>query len=230
VAAERVAVSGRQRSIAEILGIGPVVAVLTIERAADALPLAAALHAGGIRVLEVTLRSTAALDALEQIAERHADLVVGAGTVVHAEDFRAARDAGAQFAVSPGFTPTLHAAAVAAGIAWLPAITTPSEALAAQHVGYAHLKFFPAALAGGVEALRAFATVFPEVVFCPTGGITASTAPAYLATPNVACVGGTWVAPRAAIEAREWQTIQQLASEAARLPRARSGSGAAAAR
>ena len=209
------------RSIAEVLRLGPVVAVLTIERAADALPLAAALRAGGIRVLEVTLRSAAALSAVEQIAQRHADLVVGAGTVVRAEDFRLARDAGAQFAVSPGFTSALHAAAVAADIPWLPAVATPSEVLLARHAGYSHLKFYPAASAGGVEALRAFAAVFPEVAFCPTGGITAATAPAYLAVPNVACVGGTWVAPRAAIAAQEWQKIQDLASEAAGLSRAR---------
>ena len=124
--------------------------------------------------------------------------------------------------MSPGFTPALHAAAVAAGVAWLPAIATPSEALVAQQAGHAFLKFYPAALAGGVEALRAFATVFPELTFCPTGGITAATAPDYLAAPNVACVGGTWVAPRAAIERQEWQKIQELASEAAALPRARS--------
>ena len=136
--------------------------------------------------------------------------------------FSAARDAGAQFAVSPGFTPALHEAAVAAGVAWLPAVATASEALVAQQAGHAFLKFYPAAIAGGAEALRAFATVFPEVAFCPTGGITAATAPDYLAPPNVACVGGTWVAPRAAIERQEWHKIQKLASDAAALPRARS--------
>jgi len=221
--------SGPTRSIGEILRLGPVVAVLTIERLADALPLAAALHAGGIRVLEVTLRSAAALGALEQIAQRHADLVVGAGTVVRAADFHAVRDAGAQFAVSPGFTAALHAAAGAAGVAWLPAIATPTEALVAQQAGHAFLKFFPAASAGGAEALRAFATVFPELTFCPTGGITAATAPAYLAAPNVACVGGTWVAPRAAIEQQEWHKIQELAAAAAALPSAHSKTVAAGA-
>ena len=162
----------------EILGLGPVVPVLTIEDAAEALPLAAALHAGGLRVIEVTLRSAAALPALEQIARRHSDLVVGAGTVRRPEDFRAARDAGAQFAVSPGFTPELHAAAAAAALPWLPGVATPSEVLLAQAVGHDLLKFFPADIGGGPAALRAFATVFPDVAFCPTGGITAATASA----------------------------------------------------
>lgn len=208
-------------SLAEIMTLGPVIAVLTIERAADAVPLADALRAGGIRVLEVTLRSADALDAVGRIMRRHSDLVVGVGTVRRPQDFRAARDVGAQFAVSPGYTAELQAAASAARVPWLPAVATPSEVLVAQQAGYELLKLYPAETAGGVAALRGFATVFPEVAFCPTGGVTASTAPAYLALPNVACVGGTWVAPRAAMDAQEWSKIQALAAEAAALSRSR---------
>jgi 2-dehydro-3-deoxyphosphogluconate aldolase / (4S)-4-hydroxy-2-oxoglutarate aldolase len=203
--------------LAEILRTGPVIAVVTIERAADAVPVANALRDGGIRVLEVTLRSKAALTAIEAIAQRCADVVVGAGTLRRAEDLRAAAGAGARFLVSPGFTPGLHAAAREVAAPWLPGVATASEVLLAQQSGYELLKFFPAAAAGGPAALSAYATVFPEVAFCPTGGITAQSAQAYLALPNVCCVGGTWVAPRAAIDRKDWPAIQTLAAEAGAL-------------
>jgi 2-dehydro-3-deoxyphosphogluconate aldolase/(4S)-4-hydroxy-2-oxoglutarate aldolase len=207
----------RALGLDEILRIGPVIAVVTLENAADAVPLARALAAGRIRVVEVTLRSRAALAAIERIAAECDGTVVGAGTVRSAADLRAARCAGAAFTVSPGFTPSLDAAARGDDAAWLPGVATASETLLARESGRTLLKFFPAAAAGGPAALRAFATVFPEIGFCPTGGVTPADARAYLALPNVVCVGGSWMAPSAAIAARDWSNIQQLAEEAVEL-------------
>jgi 2-dehydro-3-deoxyphosphogluconate aldolase / (4S)-4-hydroxy-2-oxoglutarate aldolase len=206
--------------MARIFGTGPVIAVVTIDRAADAVPLAQALSAGGIRVIEVTLRTPAALAAIAAIAamtRRGLDAIVGAGTVRTAEDMLAAGVAGAHFLVSPGYTEVLNEAARAAAVPWLPGVATASEIMRAHGAGHAHLKFFPAEAAGGQRAVRAFATVFPEVVFCPTGGVDAQNAPAYLALPNVGCVGGSWVAPAAAIARGDWDEIQELASRAAPL-------------
>jgi len=208
-----------KRALTQILDKQRVVAVVTIERAADALPLADALCAGGVRVIEITLRSDAACSAIEAIAKARPDAIVGAGTVRDARSLRAARDAGARFVVSPGFTPALHAAAVAASLPWLPGVATASEILLAQEAGYALLKFFPAEPAGGPRALRAFATVFPEVGFCPTGGVTAENVRGYLALPNVVCVGGTWLAPPALTAAQEWSKIQAVAARAVELVR-----------
>jgi 2-dehydro-3-deoxyphosphogluconate aldolase/(4S)-4-hydroxy-2-oxoglutarate aldolase len=196
---------------------GPVIAVVTIESAADAVPLANALCAGGIRVIEVTLRSNAALAAIERIAAGAGDVIVGAGTVCSARDMTAACAAGARFVVSPGFTTTLDAAARRADSPWLPGVATASEILLAREGGRALLKFFPAEASGGARALAAFATVFPEVRFCPTGGITPENLRAYLDQPNVACVGGSWVAPPKAVAARDWHKIQSLAEQAATL-------------
>jgi len=204
-------------TLREIVNVGRVIAVVTIERAADAVPLANALCAGGIRVIEVTLRTHTALDAIERIASGCEAAIVGAGTARAAADFAAARAAGARFAVSPGFTPALHAAVAKAALPWLPGVATASEILLAREAGHALLKFFPAEAAGGTRALRAFAAVFPEVGFCPTGGVTAENARSYLELPNVVCVGGTWVAPPALAAAREWSKIQALAAEAVRL-------------
>ena len=206
--------------IARILGTGPVIAVVTIDRAADAVPLARGLSAGGIRVIEVTLRTPAALAAITAIARSGLDAIVGAGTVRTPDDMRAAGAAGAQFLVSPGYTEVLNEAARAAVVPWLPGVATASEVMTAHAAGHVHLKFFPAEAAGGQRALRAFATVFPELVFCPTGGVDAQNAQAYLALPNVACVGGSWVTPPAAILRGEWDEIQALASRAAQLKRA----------
>ena len=208
------------RALREVLEKQRVVAVVTVERAADALPLADALCAGGVGVIEVTLRSDAACSAIEAIAKARPDATVGAGTVRDALHLRAARDAGAQFVVSPGFTPALHAAAVAAALPWLPGVATASEILLAQEAGHALLKFFPAEAAGGPRALRAFAAVFPEIGFCPTGGVTAENVRGYLELPNVVCVGGTWLAPAALIAARQWSKIQELAARAVELARA----------
>jgi len=197
-----------------------IVAVVTVERATDALPLADALCAGGVRVIEITLRSDAARAAIEAVAKARPEAIVGAGTVRDARSLRGARDAGAQFVVSPGFTPALHAAAAAAALPWLPGVATPSEILLAQEAGHALLKFFPAEAAGGPRALRAFAAVFPEVAFCPTGGVTAENLRVYIELPNVACVGGTWLAPPALIAAQDWAGIQELAAHAVELSRA----------
>ena len=204
-------------ALTEIFETQRVVAVATIERAADALPLADALCAGGVRVIEITLRTGAACAAIEQIRKARPDAIVGAGTVRDARGLRAARDAGAQFVVSPGFTPALHEAASAAALPWLPGVATASEILLAQDVGIALLKFFPAEAAGGTRALRAFASVFPEVGFCPTGGVTAENVRSYLELPNVVCVGGTWLAPQALMAAQEWSKIRELAAQAAAL-------------
>ena len=206
-----------ESALAKIFETQRIVAVATIERAADALPLADALCAGGVRVIEITLRTAAASAAIEQIRKARPDATVGAGTVRDARGLRAARDAGAQFVVSPGFTPALHEAASAAALPWLPGVATASEVLRAQEAGYALLKFFPAEAAGGTRALRAFASVFPEVGFCPTGGVTAENVRSYLELPNVVCVGGTWLAPQALMAAQEWSKIRELAAQAAAL-------------
>lgn len=208
------------RALREVLEKQRVVAVVTVERAADALSLADALCAGGAGVIEITLRSDAACSAIEAIAKARPDAIVGAGTVRDARSLRAARDAGAQFVVSPGFTPALHAAAVAVALPWLPGVATASEILLAQEAGHALLKFFPAEAAGGPRALRAFAAVFSEIGFCPTGGVTAENVRGYLELPNVVCVGGTWLAPPALIAAQQWSKIQELAARAVELARA----------
>jgi 2-dehydro-3-deoxyphosphogluconate aldolase/(4S)-4-hydroxy-2-oxoglutarate aldolase len=219
VAAERAAVNA-ERALTEIFEKQRVVAVATIERVADALPLADALGAGGVRVIEITLRTGAACSAIEHIRKARPDAIVGAGTVRDAHGLRAACDAGAQFVVSPGFTPALHEAASAAALPWLPGVATASEILLAQEAGHALLKFFPAEAAGGTRALRAFFSVFPEVGFCPTGGVTAENVRSYLELPNVVCVGGTWLAPPALMAAQEWSSIRELAARAAELARA----------
>jgi len=218
VVAERAAVSG-ELALAEIFAKQRIVAVATLERAADALPLADALCAGGVRVLEITLRTAAASAAIEQLRKARPDAIVGAGTVRDARTLSAARDAGAQFVVSPGFTRALHEAASVGALPWLPGVATASEILLAQEAGHALLKFFPAEAAGGTRALRAFASVFPDVGFCPTGGVTAENVRSYLELPNVVCVGGTWLAPQALMAAQQWSKIQELASRAVELAR-----------
>jgi len=209
-------VSG-ELALAEIFAKQRVVAVATLERAADALPLADALCAGGVRVLEITLRTAAGSAAIEQLRKARPDVIVGAGTVRDARTLSAARDAGAQFVVSPGFTTALHEAASAGALPWLPGVATASEILLAHEAGYALLKFFPAEAAGGTRALRAFASVFPDVGFCPTGGVTAENVRSYLELPNVVCVGGTWLAPPTLMAAGQWSKIQELAAHAAAL-------------
>lgn len=201
----------------EILGAGPVIPVIVIKRLEHAVPLAYALVAGGIRVLEVTLRTPAALAAIRAIREAVPGAVVGAGTVTRPGELDQAVEAGAAFAVSPGLTAELVAAGRDAPVPLLPGVMTPSEAMAARDAGFRRLKLFPAREAGGIGLLNALAGPLPDLRFCPTGGITAETAPEYLDLPNVVCVGGSWLAPEALVERGEWKKIEQLAREAAAL-------------
>src|SRR5262245_30527593 len=191
-------------TIRELLSVTPVLPVITIDDAAYAVDLARALAEGGINAAEVTLRTPVGLVAIELIAARVPGFVVAAGTVLTAADLASAARAGASFAVSPGATRELLEAAAGAPIPYLPAIATASELMQAASYGYDHFKLFPAAALGGVAALDALAGPFPHARFCPTGGIGEDTAAAYLARPNVVCVGGSWLAPRAAIAKRDW--------------------------
>lgn len=194
----------------------PVLPVLVIERDEDALPLGRALLAGGLPVLEVTLRTAAALAAIRALRDLPG-VVVGAGTLRGPADVAAACAAGAAFGVSPGATDALIAAAMAAGLPLLPGAATPTEAMRLAEAGHDLLKFFPASALGGPAALRALAAPLPGIAFCPTGGITAATAPDWLALPNVACVGGSWLAPPEALRARDWAGIEARARAAAAL-------------
>jgi 2-dehydro-3-deoxyphosphogluconate aldolase/(4S)-4-hydroxy-2-oxoglutarate aldolase len=201
-------------SMASILAASPVIPVVTISDVAHAVPLAKALVRGGVRVVEVTLRTPAALRAIEAIASGAPDILLGAGTVVTDAHLRDAEQAGAAFAISPGSTPALLAAAQSAKIPFLPGVATPSEIMRAIEAGYDHLKFFPAAVFGGTDALKAFSGPFPTLRFCPTGGISAENAMRYLALPNVVCVGGSWLTPAAAVAAGNWAEIERLARDA----------------
>jgi 2-dehydro-3-deoxyphosphogluconate aldolase / (4S)-4-hydroxy-2-oxoglutarate aldolase len=203
--------------IRNILALAPVIPVLTIERIEHAVPLARALCAGGLRVLEVTLRTSAGLPAIEAMRKAVPDAVVGVGTLTKPEDFAASAKAGAQFGVSPGLTAELAHAAQSAGFPLLPGIMTPSELIAGLGWGFTTFKLFPAQQAGGIGMLKAMGAPFPDVVFCPTGGITRTTAPDFLALPNVACVGGSWVAPNDKVRDGDWTGIEALARDAASL-------------
>ncbi|MGR9051310.1 MAG: bifunctional 4-hydroxy-2-oxoglutarate aldolase/2-dehydro-3-deoxy-phosphogluconate aldolase [Gammaproteobacteria bacterium] len=201
-------------SPAEILNAGPVMPVMVIKDLEDAVPLARALSAGGIKVLEITLRTPAALDAIKAISAEVEDAVVGAGTVTSPEQLEAARRAGAVFAISPGLTPKLLDAVVNGDIALIPGISTLSELMFGMEYGLDHFKFFPAAAAGGVAMLKGIAGPIPSATFCPTGGISPENYNDYLKLPNVACVGGSWLAPEQAIKAKNWHTITDLARAA----------------
>jgi 2-dehydro-3-deoxyphosphogluconate aldolase/(4S)-4-hydroxy-2-oxoglutarate aldolase len=201
---------------AEILNMGPVVPVLVIVKLFHAVPLAKALLEGGIRVLEITLRTPAALDAIRAISRKVPQALVGAGTVVTPHDMRAVEEAGAIFAISPGLTPELLEAANRSAIALIPGISTISELMTGMTRGFDHFKFFPAEAAGGVSYLKSIAGPFPDITFCPTGGISSDNYRKYLALKNVACVGGSWVAPAEAIEQEDWRRITNLAAEAVR--------------
>ena len=204
-------------TIREIFAIAPVIPVLTVEKLAHAVPLARALVGGGLRVLEITLRTPVALEAIAAIRDAVPDAIVGAGKLTRPEEFQEAERAGAQFGVSPGFTPELAASARAVGYPFLPGVMTPSELMVARAAGFSALKLFPAQQAGGVGMLKALAGPFPDVVFCPTGGVSRETAASFLALPNVPCVGGSWVAPPDRVMAGDWGGIEHLAREAAAL-------------
>ncbi|TVP96608.1 MAG: bifunctional 4-hydroxy-2-oxoglutarate aldolase/2-dehydro-3-deoxy-phosphogluconate aldolase [Roseinatronobacter sp.] len=198
--------------------MAPVIPVLVIDDLAHAVPLAQALVAGGLPVLEVTLRTDCALEAITAMAQVEG-AVVGAGTVLNPDQMAEARAAGARFAVAPGATPALIDAARLNKMPLLPGAQTCSEVMTLLELGYTVQKFFPAEAIGGAAALKSIAGPLPQVTFCPTGGISAARAPDYLALANVACVGGSWVAPKDAMNAGAWDTITKLAADAARLPR-----------
>ena len=204
-------------NIREIVALAPVIPVLTITELETAVPLARALAAGGLRVLEITLRTPVALAAIEAMRQAVPDAIVGVGTLTRAVDFAAAGRAGAQFGVTPGLTPELAAASRGARFPLLPGVMTPTELITARAAGFNVLKLFPAQQAGGVGMLQALGAPFPDVLFCPTGGITRATAAEYLALPNVVCVGGSWVAPKAMLAAGDWSGIEALARDAASL-------------
>ena len=193
---------------------GPVIPVIVLQRVADAVPLAEALLAGGVKVLEVTMRTLVALDCIAAIAKALPEAVVGAGTIRSAADAQAALDAGSRFAVSPGYTAEVGAACRRIGLPLLPGVATASEVMAAQADGLSFLKFFPAMQAGGIPMLKALGGPFPDVVFCPTGGISLETAPQFLALPNVKVCGGSWLTPADAVAAGDWGRITALAKQA----------------
>lgn len=210
-------IESRQCELDVMLALAPVVAVVVIERVEDAAPLARSLVAGGVRAIEVTLRTPVALDAIRAIADGVDGACVGAGTVLRPDDVDAAVRAGARFMVSPGSTDTLLAAAEDVDVPWLPGAATASEALALFERGYRLQKFFPAAAIGGVEHLRSLAGPLPGIRFCPTGGIDVASAPRYLALSNVVCVGGSWLTPRDQLVAHDWAAIEGLARAATQL-------------
>lgn len=202
----------------EIAALAPIIPVLVVDDAAHAQPLAQALVAGGLPALEVTLRTPAALDVIREMA-RVPGGVVGAGTLLTPSDVQAAKDAGAQFGVSPGATDRLLDACEEADLPLLPGAATASEAMRLLERGYTMLKFFPAEASGGAPALKAIGAPIPQIAFCPTGGVSMKNANDYLSLPNVVCAGGSWVAPKDAVESGDWQRIEALAREAAALPR-----------
>ena len=204
-------------NIAAIAARAPVIPVLTIERAETAVPLARALVKGGLPVLEITLRTEAALEALRAIVAEVPEAIVGAGTVLNPAQLEQVQRAGARFAVSPGCTAALAAAARSSGLPFLPGVQTVSEAMKLADQGFQLLKFFPADAAGGMTWLQAVGAPLAGLSYCPTGGITAGTAPSYLALANVACVGGSWVAPRVAVATGDWQSVERLAAAASTL-------------
>ena len=201
----------------ELAAHGPVIPVITLQRLDDALPMACALLEGGVRVLELTLRTPVALPAMRAIARELPEIIVGAGTLRSPDDARAALDAGCRFGVSPGYRADLGRVCADIGLPLLPGVATASEVMAATADGHHFLKFFPAEAAGGLALLEALAGPFADVRFCPTGGITAQSALRYLALSNVAVCGGSWLTPRAAVESQDWPRITALARAAAAL-------------
>ncbi|MEP7243042.1 MAG: bifunctional 4-hydroxy-2-oxoglutarate aldolase/2-dehydro-3-deoxy-phosphogluconate aldolase [Gammaproteobacteria bacterium] len=205
--------------IANILQLSPVMPVVTIENADTAADLARALVRGGIKVIEVTLRTPQALRAIEVIANEVPEICIGAGTIMSPEDLNLAARAGAAFAISPGATRELLAAGANFRIPYLPAIATATELMDGLTAGFRYFKLFPANVAGGVQALQAFSGPFADARFCPTGGVSLQTARSYLELPNVLCVGGSWLTPGDLVKARDWARIEALAREAAALKR-----------
>jgi 2-dehydro-3-deoxyphosphogluconate aldolase/(4S)-4-hydroxy-2-oxoglutarate aldolase len=201
----------------QVMQDAPVIPVIVLNDMVHAVPMARALVAGGIRMLEVTLRTSQALACIEAIAKEVPEAIVGAGTVRNASDAKAAANAGAKFAVSPGYTPSVGQACRDVGLSLLPGVATGSEIMMAQEDGYTELKFFPAMQAGGPAMLKAWGGPFFDVRFCPTGGVTAQNASEFLSLSNVACVGGSWLVPAEALAKGDWARIEMLAREACQL-------------
>jgi 2-dehydro-3-deoxyphosphogluconate aldolase / (4S)-4-hydroxy-2-oxoglutarate aldolase len=210
-------IEAKQQQVEATMRLAPVIPVVIIDDAKHAVPMARALVAGGTPAIEVTLRTPAALDAIRAIANEVEGAVVGVGTVLTPKDFHAAEQAGARFAVSPGVSPNLLAAADNSALPLLPGAATASEVMALLERGYRFLKFFPAVPAGGAKLLGAWASPLPQLRFCPTGGISLLSAPDFLALPNVLCVGGSWLTPNDKLKSGDWNGIEQLAREAALL-------------
>jgi 2-dehydro-3-deoxyphosphogluconate aldolase/(4S)-4-hydroxy-2-oxoglutarate aldolase len=200
-----------------LLNIVPVIPVVVVQDAADAVPIARALVEGGLPIIELTLRTPAAMESIERIAAEVPDILVGAGTIVDTDQPKRAAAAGAQFLVSPGSTPRLRAAMRDSGLPHLPGVATVSEVLTLLEDGYTEMKFFPAEAAGGAAYLRAIHSPVPAARFCPTGGITPTNLASYLALPNVGCVGGSWLTPADAVQRQDWARISSLASAAREL-------------
>ncbi len=210
----------RSQTLLSLLGAQTVIPVIRIADAAKAVPLARALARGGLPLIEITLRTDAALEAIRRASAEVPEARVGAGTILSPDQFDAAAQAGACFIVSPGVTPALLKHAESSEVPFLPGATTASEVMAARDAGLTFLKFFPAEQAGGAAFLKALSAPIPGMVFCPTGGVSPGNAGDYLSLPNIACVGGSWVAPDGAVEAGDWDRIETLARAAARLPKA----------
>jgi 2-dehydro-3-deoxyphosphogluconate aldolase/(4S)-4-hydroxy-2-oxoglutarate aldolase len=204
-------------SIRDIAGLVPAIPELTLTNIEHAVPLARALCGGGLRVLEISVRTPAAIACIEAIRKEVPDAIVGAGALTRAVDFAAADRAGAQFGSTPGLTPELAAASRGARFPLMPGVMTPTEAISARNAGFAVLKLFPAQPAGGTAVLQAFGALYPDLLFCPTGAITREAAQGYLACPNVICVGGSWMVPAAMQSAGDWQGIEALARDAVSL-------------
>ncbi len=201
-------------STLELANHGPVIPVIVINKVEDAVPMAEALLEGGIKVLEVTLRSPVALQAMEQIAKHVPDAILGSGTVRNLKDAKNSKDVGCQFAVSPGYTSELGKYAREIGLPLLPGVSTGSEIMMANADDYYFLKLFPAVAVGGINLLKGFAGPFADVKFCPTGGVSVESAPQFLALPNVVVCGGTWLTPADAVANKDWAHITKLAKEA----------------
>lgn len=204
-------------TIKEVMTTSPVMPVMVINQLDQAVPLAKALVEGGLKVLEITLRTPVALEAIRKIKAEVPGAIVGAGTIINTETLQQAIDAGAEFIVSPGVTDTLIAAALKTGVPILPGVATSSEVMKLLEMGVTAMKFFPAEAAGGIPMLKSFGGPLPQVTFCPTGGVNPKNAPEYLALKNVACVGGSWMAPAELVDAGDWDEIRRRAAEAAGL-------------
>ncbi len=209
--------ASHQSEVLSVMALAPVIPVLTVRNAEDGVDQARALVAGGLLAIEVTLRTPGALAAITAIRSAVPGAVVGAGTVLTPEQIAEACAAGARFLVSPGASPRLAQAAAAAPVPFLPGVATASEAITLMELGFRALKLFPAEAAGGVRLLASLAGPLPELRFCPTGGVDLAKAPAYLALPNVACVGGSWMLPKAALASGDYATVEKLARQAAAL-------------